>query len=218
MKLLKYTGACLLFVNLCAGYTASAQVIYDPLSNKPYYASAGDQSGNPLIVSGWNAGTILGENGTRYKGIKVNYDVLQKNVVFKLNEETIYVFNDPVKEFTIDGDVAGQTRRFIRSDNIHPQLPGSFVEALVSGAIGFYKHIVKSLVEVTEYNSMPRKMIEEKIHYYVIREGNLLRATLTKKSLEELFPSSGDYIRQEKLSPKSESDWIKLIMHLNDKK
>lgn len=218
MKLLKYTSAWLLCINLCAGPTASAQVIYDPMSNRPYYTSPGDQSGNPLIVSGWNGGTILGENGTRYKGIKVNYDVLQKNVVFKINDDAIYVFNDPVKEFTIDGGTGGQSRRFVRSDNIHTQLPGSFVEVLVSGTTGFYKLIVKSIVEVTEYNSMPRKAIEEKVHYYVVREGNVLRATLSKKSLEELFPTSGDYIRQEKLSPKNESDWIRLIAHLNEKK
>lgn len=198
---------------------AQAQMISDPMTNKPYYSSSGDQSGNPFITPSWDAGTILGENGVRYKGIQVNYDVIQKKVVFKIKDDAIYIFNDPVKEFTIDDASGGGSRRFVRSDNIHPELPATFVEVLVSGKVGFFKHITKSIREVTEYNSMPRKVIEEKIQYYILQEGTLQRASLTKKSLQEIFPNRGAdldaFIRQQGLSPKNETDWIRIIEHLN---
>ncbi len=213
---------CFALLNLGIWSITNAQVISDPLSNKPYYTASSEQSGNPLVTEGWNAGTILGENGTRYKGILVNYDLLQKKVVFKLKEELIYIFNDPIKEFTIDAGVGGKNRRGVRWGHVHAQLPGLFVEVLASGSIGFYKQVVKSIIEVTDYNSMPRKVIEEKINYYLLRDGNLQRTSLSKKGLQEAFAekqaSVDAFIKKETLSAKNEADWIRIIDHLNEKK
>ena len=194
------------------------QVISDPQSNRPYYNSLSGQTGSPLILDDWEEGTILSEKGIRYKGIQVNYDAIQKSVVFKTGE-SVYLFNEPVQEFTIGVNPDGRIRRFVRSDKTHTELPPAFVEVLASGRIGFYKHIAKTVVEVTDYNSMPRKSIEGKTSYYLIRDGRSIRATLSKKGLQEALPDwtskLESFISQHGLSPKSESDWIRIIEYCN---
>ena len=195
-----------------------AQVISDPQSNRPYYSSLNDQTGNPLILDSWESGTILSEKGIRYKGIQVNYDAIQKSVVFKTGE-SVYLFNEPVQEFTVGPDAEGRIRRFVRSDKTHPELPAVFIEVLASGRICFYKHVAKSVVEVTDYNSVPRKNIESKTSYFLTQDGKLKRVILSKKGLQEALPDHStrleSFMSQNGLSPKNEADWIKIIESCN---
>lgn len=216
-----FRRTALLFLSFVSIAAVRAQVISDPLSNKPYYSSPSDRSGSPLILPDWGNGTILSENGTRYKGIQVNFDALQKAVVFKI-EENIYLFNEPVKEFTVDNNAEGRTRLFVRSDNVHPQIPASFVEVLASGKNGLYKLVSKSVVELTDYNSVARKVIEEKKTYFFVREGKLQQVVLNKKGVQEIQSVCGTgleaFMREQGLSGKSEADWIKLIEYCNSTK
>jgi hypothetical protein len=217
---IQYNKIILASVLLGASTVSYAQFISDPFANRPYYNYPSDLDGTPLLFPDWNEGTIQGENGIVYKGVKVNYDVLSRSILFLLNDNR-FVFNEPVKGFTVESGAEKRIRQFSRSATVHTDLPFGFVEVLVAGKSSFYKHVEKRVIEIPEYNSVGKKRIEEKIRYYLLRDGNCTLMTLNKKSLQEICSSEWTTIEptlnKQKLSPKTEAGWIETLRLLNDK-
>lgn len=197
----------------------NAQFIADPMSNKPFYSFNGDINGNPLIFKGWNNGTIRTARGVVYTNIKLNYDATTNTLLFNIND-SMFRFAEPAKEFTIDADKPGMpARKFVASEDVHDLLPRKFVQVLAEGQVQLYKHYKKNLIEVSDYNSAGRKVVEEKITYHVVRNGVLTPVVLGKKALQELlndrWKDVDGYISQNNISVKSEEGWIKVITFYN---
>ena len=199
--------------------SVEGQILYDALSSRTFYSLPTDKTGNPLWLNAWGRGTILGANGVNYKAEKMNYDVLSDKVIFEMDGIT-YVFQDRVTEFNIESKPGETWKRFVRSASQHPLLPSPFVEVLESGRIGFFKHVGKVVVEITEYNSMPKKVIEDRIQYFVLANGVLQKVLLNKKTLIDLFSDHKDQIEtllnKQSVSPKTEAGWMQVIHYLNN--
>lgn len=207
------------FVFLFAG-SAHAQFIADQMSNKPFYAMNSDINGNPLIFKGWNNGTIRTARGVVYTNMKLNYDATTNTLLFNIND-SMFRFAEPAKEFTIDADKPGlPARKFVASEDVHDLLPRKYVQVLVEGnQVQLYKHYKKNLIEVSDYNSAGRKVVEEKITYHVLRNGVLTPVVLGKKQLQELLSDRWKeveaHLNQNGLSVKSEEGWTKAISFYN---
>jgi hypothetical protein len=196
-----------------------AQFIADQMSNKPFYTINPDINGNPLIFKTWNNGTIRTARGVVYTNIKLNYDATNNTLLFNIND-SMFRFAEPAKEFTIEADKPGlPARRFVASEDVHDLLPRKFVQVLTEGQVQLYKHYKKSLIEVSDYNSAGRKVVEEKITYYAIKSGVLTPVALAKKPLQDLLADRWKeveaYMNQNGLSVKTEEGWVKAISYYN---
>jgi hypothetical protein len=199
---------------------ANAQFISDPGTNRPLYQSSSDVQGNPFFNSNWCDGSIISEKGINFTKMQLKFDVFRNELVFNINDSS-FRFLDPVKEFflNVQGSKGRNTVKFIKSSIVNEKLPGSFVQELAVGAIGFYKHYKKVVVEVTGYNMASKKSFEDRNTYYIVQNGTPLMVNLNKKSLELILGAKWQvvnaYMERNNLSVKSEAGWIEAINYFN---
>jgi hypothetical protein len=198
---------------------ATTTFINDPMNNRPYYQRSGDVDGSPFFNNNWSGGSIKTQNGIHYTGMMLKYDVLADGVVFLIND-TMFTFAEPIREFTLNtGGKNGMPAKFVKASLIHKQLPGTFVQVLAEGKMNFYKHLKKTVVTLSAYNSTGKKIMEDQIIFYALQNGELKQVSLTKKALEEVMLNKwtqvNAYMEQNNLSAKSEQGWASAIAYYN---
>lgn len=199
--------------------TTSTTFINDPLSNRPYYQKGSDIDGSPFFNNNWSAGSIKTQKGIHYTGMVLKFDVLADVVVFLIND-TMFTFADPIREFTLTtGGKNGMSAKFANASLIHNQLPGTFVQVLAEGNMSFFRHLKKTIVTFSAYNSTGKKSIEDQSGYYILHNGEVKQVNLNKKVLENIIGSRwaqvNSYMEQNGLSAKSEQGWAAAIIYYN---
>lgn len=215
MKKLSLLATMILLLN-----AAHAQFISDAGTNRPLYQIPADIQGSPFLNNNWSDGNIVSENGVNYTKMRLKFDVFRNELVFNINDSA-FRFNDPIKEFVLSlpGNKTGGTVKFIKSSLIHSKLPGEFVQELVNGKIALYKHYKKNVVEVASYNLASNKVFEDRLTFYILKNGEAELVTLSKKTLQEVVADKwaqvDAYMQQNNLSSKNEAGWTAAITYYN---
>lgn len=216
MKKLFFLFALVLFFSV-----ANAQFLSDGAgSNRPLYQASLDVQGSPFLYNNWSDGSIINEKGVQYTQMRLKFDVYKNVLVFNIND-TMFRFNDAVKEFVLNnyGPKATAPVKFIKSTFVHNLLPTQFVQELVTGKAGLYKHYKKTIIELASYNLVSNKTFEDRSSFFFILDNNLTAVQLSKKSLQTVLGDKwakvDEYMQQNNLSPKSEAGWIAAITYFN---
>ncbi len=219
--MLKKYSLVFIAVGLFICNTLRAQVIADAMSNRPYYQSAGaDINGNPFLIDKWVPVRIFNWNGIVIENARVKFDIYSNTLVYESND-SVFQITGSLKYFELlisDKD----TLKFSHSSLINKQLPDAYVQELVSkGSMRFYKTEKKQVESTAAYNTADGiKEYKSKTTYYIIENNNLKQVTLSKKDLEEVctkkWQQIAAYISSNKLSPKNEKDWIRIISYYNE--
>jgi hypothetical protein len=215
MKKLSLIATMTLLLN-----AANAQFISDAATNRPLYQLPADIQGTPFLNNNWSDGNIISESGVNYTKMRLKFDVFRNELVFNINDSS-FRFNDPVKEFelTLTGNKATGTAKFIKSSLVHNKLPEEFVQELIKGKTGLYKHYKKNVVEVASYNMVGNKIFEDRVTFYILKNGAAEMVSLSKKTLQEMLADKwaqiDEYMQQNNLSAKNEAGWIAAIAYYN---
>lgn len=201
-------------------YAANAQFISDAATGRPLYQSPSNVQGSPFLNNNWCDGNIISERGVNYTKMRLKFDVYTNELVFNINDSS-FRFLDPVKEFVLSlpGSKTDAQAKFIKSSYVNEKLPAGFVQEILKGKIGLYKHYKKNIVDVAGYNTVNTKTFEDRITFYILRNGNAEIVSLSKKSLQEILADKWtqveQYMQQNNLSAKNEAGWTAAITYYN---
>ncbi len=202
--------------------TSSPNLLAEPFQGQHFKVKAdNDIEGNPLLFNDWKSGDVILKNNEKYRVEKMNLDASRSRFIYYKND-TMYEFFDNIKEIRIynesDLDDPGSVMVF-RSD-INP-ISANFVQVLAKGKITVFQ----------EYNKKPEgenysNGIVNNTRKYVLHTN--LNALVNEKVIPIKFNSStlkeltsdkrnqvDAYLKENKLKPKKESDFLKAVTYYN---
>ncbi|WP_231490534.1 hypothetical protein [Pedobacter sp. Leaf170] len=214
---------CLVFILIMtSGNIASAQEFFRlkesigmPLRSRNYIYT----KGTPYFLTDWSAGEVKQADGKIYKDMKLKYDQLEDELIFKDSKGEELGFAIPVVEFKLNYTLDGLPKTSLFRNGFAPfkgSTEKNYYEILHDGRIKLAKKNVKRIEQYREYNSASTtKSVIERIKYYTIINNVLTEFKRDNKSIQQVFGEKSvsvlDYITKNNLDFKKDNDLIKVF-------
>ncbi len=182
-----------------------------------------DVEGTTLLFANFMPGEVTTTENKSYKNLQLNYNVFDNELYYLGKDKQIMIFATPVKEFKILETVGNQliTNLFRNGyPNIFDINSTSFYNVLTEGEIAFLKKEIKQITEFKPYNSsVTTKKIDNSTLYFIYFKNKIIALKKDKTFFETLFEDKkknlNDFLANNKINFKLESDLIKLITYYN---
>ncbi len=183
------------------------------------------QQGTPYFLSDWNKGQIALRDGRQLKDVSLKFDAHRQELIMlrpKLGNDSIIVARPTVSRFLLTS-VDGQSYLFSRYPTLNTNdndLKEGYYMVLYEGKTALLKRVVKTLKKADYkggYSADVRYDSYSDVNsYYLLKpDQTLTKVKLSEKSLLDALSDRQDalktFIKQEKLSLKSEGDAITLV-------
>lgn len=186
-----------------------------PLRSRNYV----DAKGTPYYINDWSAGEIKQADGKIYKNMKLKYDQLEDDIIFKDTNGEELGFAMPVVEFKLNYSADGLQKTSLFRNGFAPFKGSSeknYYEILYDGRIKLAKKNVKRIEQYREYNSaITTKSVIERIKYYTTKDNVLTEFKRDTKSVQQLFGDKSvailEYINKNNLDLKKDVDLVKVF-------
>ncbi len=179
-----------------------------PLTGQSYM----NIKGSPYLLENWEKGSVTLASGKKFENLDLKYDQVINQVIFQDADGSMKAFSQPISAFTIGKDA--NEHEFQRG------FDGVFYEKLVTGKVTLWKKNHKTIIDEKPYGSasVQRNVLNNNT-YYVGELAQLTKIKNDKKSVLELLSDKAEdieeYMRKQKLSPKTESDLVRVVMFYN---
>lgn len=228
----------LIFILCFAAISGSGQRIVDvgksdaPISAL-YYAVGGEPvslvkyvkvvEGTPYFSEDWLDGSLIVSGGRKYDTVLLKLDLLAHELQYLDNDGNALVATTPVTEIWINDKMARRLHFFNASFLPAPDggsVPlKAWLQLLTDGPYLLFKEHSKQISESKAYGSgIVEQTISTKFKYYIFAGGKL---SYVKKigEVPDILGNKKDelekYIKSNRLSGKTEGDYISLISYYN---
>ncbi len=196
------------------------------VSGKPLFETKyTDVQGTPFLTDYWANGMVKLDNGKTYTDIKLRYDLVEDQLLFRNKDGQSLAFVDGVQEFKLD--LAGDEQKSLYFKNGFKPVDGAtektYYQVLSGGETTLLKRTSKHVLESKAYNSATTtKTFDEVSSLYVIKDGQPIKLKKDKKSVLAAFDGYtaqlDAFIKDNKLNLKSDQDLVKLAEFYNSQK
>ncbi|MGN6539551.1 MAG: hypothetical protein ACTHKY_01960 [Ginsengibacter sp.] len=180
-----------------------------------------DVEGTPLLYNDWKRGEVTLKNGQNYHLEKINFNASDGKFIYSKND-TVYEFVDNVNEIKIYSDNHSQdssSDMIFRTDLLPDQ--SGFVQLVAKGKITILREFVKKPEGENYTTGIVNSTRKYVLHTQdVALVGNKVVPFKYSSSMLDEFTSDkkdkiDSYVKQNKLKPKKESDFLKCINFYN---
>ena len=180
-----------------------------------------DVEGTPLLYNDWKRGEVTLKNGQNYHLEKINFNASDGKFIYSKND-TVYEFVDNVNEIKIYSDNHSQdssSDMIFRTDLLPDQ--SGFVQVIAKGKITILREFVKKPEGENYTTGIVNSTRKYVLHTQdVALVGNkVVPFKYSSSTLDEFTSDKKDkidsYVKQNKLKPKKESDFLKCINFYN---
>ena len=181
--------------------------------------------GTPYFLPNWNKGEIEMVAGQHYRDVPIKFDAYRQHLILLrtwVGNDSIIVNADQVKSFQLKSN-DGQLyvfRHIPTAKTSDELLKEGYFLVLYQGKSALLKRVLKSFKKA-DYkdpyaNGTRYDEFRDAISYYILKpDQSLEKVKLSEKSIIETLNDRSDdlkaYVKQEKLSGKTENDAIMLI-------
>ena len=199
--------------NIYGSYFVSGGV---PFSGAKYVKVA---SGSPYFNEEWMKANLVLPKGKTCSGISIRLDLVDNGIEYLDSLGLRMISTTPVIYIEMLDSSNGVTSRFVHStampESTIKLLPGWYRKLSENPNISLYKYMTRLVSERLGYGeSTYEQHISEMNDYFVLQKSGMEKVRKLK-DLSELFSDKKNllntYIFKEKLTGKSDSDYIKLI-------
>ena len=191
-----------------------AQFIQD-IHGRPYFTTKYNQyEGSPFLFDDWKEADVITAKGEKFEKMMVNIDFYGNTVLFNRND-TVYMFAEVIKEFSINEGSA--TYVYKKGRAINTQLPNVFMQVISTKPV-ITKHVVKQLIETQGYGTASKiQKFTQGSDYYGEIDGSIKKIKFTKGDAQKLFYKKWDqmqaYASSNNLSYKTDTGWMRLLSY-----
>ncbi len=183
--------------------------------------------GSPYLYEAWFKGAVKLADGKLYNNMKLKYDQVEDQLIFKYGEEPEMSFTSEVRAFNIYSYTIDGEKIEVNFVNGFPPIDEgtekSYYQVFDPGKPGkmeLVKRSVKKVYELRLYNSATTEQrVEVKNYYYVLIDNHLLKLKRDYRALLEYMKPHEEkiikYIKTNKLSFKEDADFVTLVKYYN---
>lgn len=188
--------------------------------------------GNPYLFNYWFMGDVELENGNVYTGLKLKYDALSDELLYKSpkNQDSSIVGKTFVKKFALVNTFKDSTYHFIRmthqeEKNVNRDF---FFLLYADGEASLLSRKKKSLIKASEQSGAYKtgnpfdELVEEEIFYLKKKDGTLIVFKPKEKTVLELLNDKAEslrnFIKLKKIRCKNPYELAELIRFYNQLK
>ena len=200
----------------------SPNILAEPFQGQHIRMKAdNDVEGTPLLYNDWKSGEVTLKNGQNYHLEKINFNASDGKFIYSKND-TVYEFVDNVNEIKIYSDNHSQdssSDMIFRTDLLPDQ--SGFVQVVAKGKITILREFVKKPEGENYTTGIVNSTRKYVLHTQdVALVGNkVVPFKYGSSTLDEFTSDKKDkidsYVKQNKLKPKKESDFLKCINFYN---
>ena len=200
----------------------SPNILAEPFQGQHIRMKAdNDVEGTPLLYNDWKKGEVTLKNGQNYHLEKINFNASDGKFIYSKND-TVYEFVDNVNEIKIYSDNHSQdssSDMIFRTDLLPDQ--SGFVQVVAKGKITILREFVKKPEGENYTTGIVNSTRKYVLHTQdVALVGNkVVPFKYGSSTLDEFTSDKKDkidsYVKQNKLKPKKESDFLKCINFYN---
>ena len=232
MKLLPFIIGCVCAVDLYAqksvdvttgNASALSPNFFTVVNGEPIVFAKFTQlvSGTPYFRDEWMRGNVV-MNGAeqQYAGVLLKLDLYQNEVHYQSLSGVEMIAITPIQRVILFDTAAEQIFNFVNGQFIEATSPirGWYI-MLTEGNATLFKQMRKHLTENKPYGSATfEQSISNTFHYYILYRGNFTEAKKIR-DLPDLLPEKksqiAEYIKNNKLSGKTDSDFENVINYFN---
>lgn len=175
-----------------------------------------DAEGNPFFYRAWLPGEVRLENGSRFRGIELLYDVHQNLIILKKEgSDTRHIIDkDKVQSFHLGDNSRANMANFIRKEYLENQLEdvenGQFVQVLYEGD-GYLYAINHKELDKNVFSDLKSD------YFYVAPDGEVHALKPDKKAILRVFSDQrealNDYIEGRDLDVSQRDDLVEVVMY-----
>lgn len=182
-----------------------------------------DIKGSAFFSAQWLPADAITDNGTRYPGLKVMFDVY-RNTFFANIKDTLYDLGATrISRFVLYPSAADTAVSYIFQKGFSTAgiRPEQYVQVLASGKLRFLKQMTLEVREVNEdsFLAKVKKFIGQDYYYLLTADGQGGLVRLNKKILEKEMADKWDqvnrYAREKDISFSEEEGWVSLVKFYN---
>ncbi|HEX7847637.1 MAG TPA: hypothetical protein VF476_17675 [Chitinophagaceae bacterium] len=176
--------------------------------------------GTPYFREEWMRGSLVVSDSMEYVNMRLRLDLLANDVEFIDKKGEILIATSSIREIRLVDSLTGNSFRFIHSSAIGgKEIQTGWYQVLTSGKATLYKKIHKQLDENRPYSSATTEQRISNINqYFILFNGSFTRVKKIK-DVPDLFPDNktvlSNFINSNKLSGKTDSDYISLVNEYN---
>jgi hypothetical protein len=178
-------------------------------------------SGSPYFNENWMKGKVALGNGRMYDSMRLKLDLIDHSLLYLGKDNNELIATQPVKGVTLADSITRQQYHFIHSSflSLDKNMFRGWYQILSSGKATLYKFIRKDIKENRPYGSATVEQSIETTDQYFLFYNSVFTRVKKIKDMPEILAGKKDemkrYIDQQKLSGKSEEDYIKLVAYFN---
>jgi len=204
-----FIASCMAWASAQAQLSLPSDQIGGPPMGSQNYVNI---KGSPYLLETWEKGSVTMASGQKFEDIELMFDQVANQILFKDSKGEVKAFNQPILSFII-GQGAKQHTFAKGADGI-------FYENLVNGKTPLWKKNHKTLIDEKPYGSatVQRNVLNNNT-YYVGELSKLTKIKNDKKTVIQVLSDKAseieEYIKAEKLNPKTESDLARIFVYYN---
>lgn len=175
--------------------------------------------GTPYLFEEFHNGSLYFTNRTKISGLKINYDCINREILFEWEGKNYSIGRNDIEYFTISTDQTDSILLFKRI--FLPQArEQEYLEILYDARSYLFKRYLKDFqeAEVKSPYQVSRDYNEyiNKVEYFVKLDGNDIQILKPKKkAVLKVFPDNNDsieqFMKEEHINLKDETDLVRLI-------
>lgn len=202
--------------------SSSPNVLADPFQGQHFKVKADNEiEGNPLLFNDWKSGDVILKNNEKYRVEKLNLDASNGKFIYFF-KDTMYEFFDNIKEITVYGEnhFNDPSSDMVFRSDVNP-ISNNFVQVLANGKITVFEEYNKKPEGENYSNGIVNNTRKYVLHTNLnaLVNNKIIPIKFNSSTLEELTsdkkPQVDAYLKENKLKPKKESDFLKAIIYYN---
>jgi len=177
--------------------------------------------GTPYLYEEFQNGELYFKDMTKMSGLKLNYNCTTGDILFIYDDKTYITARDDINYFVIyptKGDTIFLFNKQLLPEERHPE----YLEILYNERSVLFKRHLKTYKEAsvkTPYhaNRDYNEYVDKEEYCIKLTSNEIVSFKPTKKAVLSLYPEKADmisdFIRNEKIRPKKDTDLIKVIKY-----
>lgn len=204
---------------------AAAQFTVVDVTGQPFMTkSYTDVRGSAYLYDTWMKGSVTTDKGVTYEGIELMYDQVANELIFKSSSGETKTFVQPIIEFsikTMKDEVMLKEQVFRKGFvPVDAASPETYYEVLTDGEAQLLKRTAKAIFEELPYGASSKvKTFQSEIHYYIAKNGKLIKIKKDKKSILRALSDEEteieEYIKNKRIDLKKDEGLASLVAYYN---
>lgn len=179
--------------------------------------------GSPFLQEDWADGVVRFTSGRIVSQFKIKFDCARNRLMLQFGGSS-FATESKISSFTVyTKSNNGKDSMVFRKGfpNTDVSTDETFFQVLLQGRTTLLRLVQKNIVEEKDLlGSNKRRYFEEDEHYYLLKDGTMIRLPEDKNDVAQSFPDKAaalqEFISKQQLRMKSAGDFIKLAGKYNE--